>query len=197
MPWDLVIRKYIYIFASGLFVITAAVFVFIGSTAVDSSSTQRILIEIQSGEGLTEISGRLRENNLIHSESIFIFWAAIGGKYSRLKPGEYDLSQNMNIWSVLDMLSNGKKEEVEIVIPEGASLYEIDSLLSEQEIVKAGSIVEGGTEGKYEGYLFPDTYRFYTHSKASEILEKMRANFEKKAKPILMGQPHEFYSNLI
>ena len=35
-----------------------------------------------------------------------------------------------------------------------------------------------GDENRLEGYLFPDTYQFYTHSKPEQVIKKFLNNFE-------------------
>ncbi len=51
--------------------------------------------------------------------------------------------------------------------------------------------------GGHEGYLFPDTYRFYVGSDPQLVVQTLLDTFERKAAPILAKQPGAIEKNVI
>lgn len=87
-------------------------------------------------------------------------------------------------------------EEVSVVIPEGKSVSEIEAILKEAEVLREGdSLFDNHTS--LEGYLFPDTYRFFKHSTVPVIVSRFFENFKSKAEPILRQDTKNFQANLI
>jgi UPF0755 protein len=63
--------------------------------------------------------------------------------------------------------------EVAVTIPEGFVLKEI-----EERFKDAG--IDLKTDDKDEGYLFPDTYRFYLDATSEDVIKRMKDTFLKK-----------------
>lgn len=155
---------------------------------------------ISSGESATQVGENLAKEGLIGNSFYFKFYLWKSGVKNSIKAGEYSLSSAMNIPEIIDIVSRGKiiDKEVMVLIPEGLNSAEIEEILvgkgliekSQFEEVVAGK--DSGLYGKYdflqdkplgmdlEGYLFPDTYKFYAETTAENILEKILNNFDKK-----------------
>jgi UPF0755 protein len=71
-----------------------------------------------------------------------------------------------------------KKEDYKITIPEGWRREEIAKVLETTGICSADSFMQASA-GK-EGYLFPDTYRFYHNTPAIDVVSAMTSNFTKR-----------------
>ena len=114
-------------------------------------------------------------------------------------PGTYTISPMNNYMQLLLAFQKQySRDTVWVTFPEGATVEEMIAILvdehgiaSREEFKKAINEYEYSldflenvsSEGKYyrlEGYLFPDTYQFYTDSSAETIVYKMLSNFEKK-----------------
>ncbi|MEK7502885.1 MAG: endolytic transglycosylase MltG [Patescibacteria group bacterium] len=73
--------------------------------------------------------------------------------------------------------------EITITIPEGytasqmAELFEQNSLFSKEEFLNFA--------GREEGYLFPDTYKFFKKTTPQKVAEKMKNNFDIKVAEFL------------
>jgi UPF0755 protein len=106
-----------------------------------------------------------------------------------------------------------KKEEISVAVLEGKNISEITSLLVAKKLVNSEDfyLFAGKAKTDYrlmsdllwpkdysstftflkdkpkyyslEGYLFPDTYRFFSDARADEIIVKMLENFDKKLTP--------------
>jgi UPF0755 protein len=91
---------------------------------------------------------------------------------------------------IAQILSAGSSpREIIITIPEGYTTEQIADILTQKGVIKFPNEflgVAGSRSLKFEGYMFPDTYRFFEDSTAKEIIDKMLRNFENKITPEFM-----------
>jgi UPF0755 protein len=106
--------------------------------------------------------------------------------------------------ALVNYMSNrsSSREEVEVLIPEGYTCAQIFALLEEKKVCSAEDLkayatdgelgeywflegVERGTAYCLEGYLFPDTYKFYTNDKPGRVLNKFLDNFDNRFTDIM------------
>jgi energy-coupling factor transporter ATP-binding protein EcfA2 len=111
-------------------------------------------------------------------------------------PGTYELNTLFDYHALAIGIAGESaiRIEVEVMIPEGYTCAQIFELLEEKEICKAEELeryaetsqfasywfLEGMERGhKYclEGFLFPDTYKFYTNDTPQRIFHKMLSRF--------------------
>ncbi len=161
-----------------------------------SRNPQLKMFEVKRGQGFFEIAAGLRDQRLIRSAGAFEFTAVLTGAFSRLKPGWYELSPASSTFQILALLSESRRE-VEVTIPQGASVRDVDSLLGKQNVLPTGTLIAFAASSPIEGRLYPDTYTFFEHSTLDDVVSKFLKNFEIKAGPILGQDPKNFDSNLI
>lgn len=164
-------------------------------TPVAKGDLSSVEINIESGNGLKIVAQKLYDHGLIRSELLFVFYVKARGYDDDLKAGRYLFSKSTNIPTIALLIVSGgaETEDIEITIPEGLNIWEID-----QKLVQAGLILEGEFSSKYyqeEGYLFPDTYRLkkilnpkseiLNPDLVQELREKMRENFKSKTEELL------------
>ena len=149
------------------------------------------------GEGFREITLRLQGEGFIRSRLAFELLAFLRGAAEDLKPGVYELSPNLGSLVILDYLVKGDKRVVDVVIPEGASVYDIDRILSEKAVISEGELLVFAKDKKLEGRLFPDTYKFFLSSRVEDVVAKLLDNFKSKAEPLLLTHPKNLETNLI
>jgi UPF0755 protein len=71
-----------------------------------------------------------------------------------------------------------ESREITITIPEGMNVRQIAEVFETNKLFEADTFIN--LAEKDEGYLFPDTYRFYKDSTPEIIISKMKSNFDKK-----------------
>jgi UPF0755 protein len=57
---------------------------------------------------------------------------------------------------------------------------EIDAVLAAQHVTQPGAFSALAATSSAEGYLFPDTYRFFTDTDPARVMRVMRTNFDTK-----------------
>ncbi|KKS98274.1 MAG: Aminodeoxychorismate lyase [Candidatus Giovannonibacteria bacterium GW2011_GWA1_43_15] len=76
--------------------------------------------------------------------------------------------------------------EVAITIPEGLNAGQIGEILERAGLFSKSAFSKAAQ--KEEGFLFPDTYRFYKTSKPEQVAARMRENFDKKITPEILDE---------
>lgn len=159
--------------------------------------------ELATINDITEI---LHENGIISYPGIFKFYAAFTSDDGVFLEGDYSVSTTLNYSQLLDTFKPIVTSEViSITIPEGLTTDEIITLFTDAGIgTKEGFVSaindydwseeynywfidelmeRGYSEDRFyrlDGYLYPDTYYFYTDSSEITVLSKLLDNFEAK-----------------
>ncbi len=160
--------------------------------------------KIESGWGSTKISNELKEAGLIRSKIIFQFYTWRNKISGRLQDGEYNLSKSLNIKEISQILSRGigASKEITLTFIEGwnnkdyANYLESMGISSEKDFFESVQkkadwwdsydfLESRPRNSDLEGYLFPDTYRFYSDAPLSDIIKKLLDNFGRKLTPDL------------
>ena len=194
------VKKIIYWLLLVLFLAGAAGAVYIvnvvntiGSPVLIEKDT---LFQVKEGENWSEIINNLKEKSIISKTDGIDFY--INFRKLSPKPARYNITPNMNTDQVIKMIARGilTKPEVTITIPEGSDIYEIGDILSSgldfsrEDFIQATQKFDTTTynfiENKsLQGYLYPDTYRFFDDASPEDVIIKMLNNFQKKALPSL------------
>ena len=174
------------------------------------SPTKNVSLEekrfiIEKGDGLKEITNKLKEQGIIKNGLFFQAYAFLSNVRDNFLPGEYDLPKEVSLKNLLSLLSTSPlASEKTITIIEGwdnrkiALCIEENDLVSQDDFFKALETLRVDTDflslyeffpknidelkvsEVFQGYLFPDTYRFYEETTAEAIIKKMIANFAQK-----------------
>jgi|SRR3989344_3337318 len=191
------IITYIFLTVVAIFSVLTFIFWLKIRTPFNSSDTGLIIFKVEKGQSAEAIAENLKSAGLIKNPFIFRLYVYLGlGQYA-LKPGEYEFSPAMPIRDIADAIVIGGTNEVLITIPEGFTLAQIEDRLVVAKIAKNGEVVnfkftalpsllsDKPKIASLEGYLFPDTYRFFKDAALSDIMGKMVANLDAKITPEL------------
>ena len=156
-----------------------------------------VTITIYEADTMEDIIDKLHSNGLIRYKSLFTRYADISDAEEDIKPGIYDLNTRYDYHALVNFMTpRSSREVVEgVLIPEGYTCKQIFALLEENKICTAVDLaayaangelddywfledVQRGSENCLEGYLFPDTYRFYTNDNPRSALRKLLNGFE-------------------
>ncbi|OGZ35772.1 MAG: hypothetical protein A3A94_00010 [Candidatus Portnoybacteria bacterium RIFCSPLOWO2_01_FULL_43_11] len=163
---------------------------------------------IEKGESLKEISEHLEKEGLINQDYWFKFYVLGKGWAGRLQAGEYTLSPSMSILEIAENLAEGKTiSDISITIPEGFTLKQIDSRLTQVGLIDKGGLLNFNQKeflilnsqfsiSNLEGFLFPDTYKFRKDNSLEEIIRKILNNFDKKLSEDLRAEIQKQRKNI-
>jgi UPF0755 protein len=174
--------------------------VFAWNTATDifnpaSNSTKAIPIEVRSGETTAQIAEDLQSKGLIRNAFAFRVWARIQGLDQKLQAGLYkEISPNMSITQITDLLLNGQPDAIPYTIVEGYRIEQIALKLDDKRLVKfnkdeflnyAANPAQFPDQANYpllqdipqgygmEGLLFATTYEIPVQSTARDVINLM------------------------
>ncbi len=171
--------------------------IFAGTLLLDFTGLfwgDKVTITVENGESFSSVVEKLKDGDVINYGFLFKRYAIEKKVDVALKSGTHVMSKNMGYKKAASELASYGEENntVMITVPEGYELKEIASLVNEKigipeaEFLKAAE-ADYGMEyakdipertGRLEGYLFPDTYEFYTTDSAEAIIRKMLSGFE-------------------
>ncbi|MFC1721462.1 endolytic transglycosylase MltG [Patescibacteria group bacterium] len=174
--------------------------------AADSTDIYQDIV-IAEGTGPSDIATILEDSEIIASPLAFKYYVWSEDIQGNFKPGEFSLSPGMSIPQIVSVLTDDRSGEVEMKILEGWDNEEIaeevsemfgttsmdvrlpssareqirvDFLAATRENYDFDFLADKPADQGLEGYLFPDTYRYYRNSDMYEVVEKMLENFGKK-----------------
>jgi UPF0755 protein len=167
--------------------------------AGDGGDPVRVVVPKEAGVG--EIADLLENRGVISSSGFFEVRATLAGDRGDLKPGTYELREDMPYADVLDRLTTGPGQQiVRVTIPEGLSRREITPLVGRAGIggdylrASAGtSLIDGRGYGvpdgaeSLEGFLFPATYELRGGAQASALVRRQVTAFEQNVSRVDMS----------
>ncbi len=168
--------------------------------SLDNNLKQEKQVVIELGSSLKQIAEKLKEESVIDSKNLFLFYVKKENKQSKLQAGSYIFTSNLNIKEVVEILVEGKvnKQEIRVQILEGWTNRDISNYLvnglkifSEKEWQDGLNSFDASEfsflppetkQQNFEGYLFPDTYQIslLPEPQPEELIRKMLVNFDKK-----------------
>ncbi|MCD7730767.1 MAG: endolytic transglycosylase MltG [Oscillospiraceae bacterium] len=180
-------------------------------------SDLEIVVEIPMDSSTADIADILLGEEIIDNTYLFRFYSRVKGSDGTFVAGPHTLSPNMSYEEMVEELQTGavdERESVNIVFPEGITLYDAALKLEEKGVCGASDFIRAFNTADYgfdfeelvkvsslkfykmEGYLFPDTYTFYVDEDARIVAKKFCRNFEAKITPDLYGRMNDLEMDL-
>ena len=146
-----------------------------------------IIIHISSGQSVNSISQKLKYEKAIKKDYALKFFIKLLKSGNGIITGDYLIEKDSPVWVVAWQISRGhhKIEPIKVTIREGLTNEEITDLL----FLKLSSFNKDIFLSKIQdkqGYLFPDTYFFFSQDTVDEIINKLSNNFESRIKKLSM-----------
>ncbi len=161
-------------------------------------NAEPVPFHVALGETGSDISLRLEDLGLIRNAGLFRLYMRLNGIDQKLEAGDFLLSKAMTVPEIAEALQSARAEDVLVRIPEGKRAEEIAQVLDEAGVVGAAdflatvrsgdlallglpdySLIKDKPAGlSFEGYLFPDTYRFPVGATSAQVLRIMFETLE-------------------
>ena len=164
-------------------------------------SDREVSITITAEDTLDTITEKLHENGLINYPELFKLYAKLAKvrEKGKISVGTFTLNTLYDYHALVGGMSatSSFRETTKVVIPEGYTCAQIFALLEERGVCSAKAMedyamqsefssywfledVPKGTKYCLEGFLYPDTYEFYTNDTPQRVYSKMLARFDDK-----------------
>jgi len=155
-------------------------------------------VEVPRDFTIDGVTDMLYNEGLIKYKTLFKLFCSVAHADTKITGGTYVLNHNYDYYALVSGMtrSGSAKVEVEVTIPEGYTLQQIFKLLEEKKICYADQLWDAaqnydfefdfldrstvGQQKRLEGFLFPDTYKFYMNDTPTRVIRKMLNNFENR-----------------
>lgn len=163
-------------------------FIFYHQFFIREKVNEKIGIFIPKNLTIKELGDLLKEKGVIKRGWLFFLYAKIFFKEKSLKYGYYQLPKNFSEFKTFLLLLKKYSIPVFVTIPEGLTIKEIGEILEKKGICLKEEFLSYASSPdvlkKYniffptaEGFLFPDSYEFFTNSSPEIVFEKMCRRF--------------------
>lgn len=153
-------------------------------------------LEIVSGDTASAVAAKLHELGVIKYEKVFKLMARAEDLERKIQIGTYVIEKGSSYEEIFDLLKTNTnyRKTVRLTFPEGSEVSDIFNLLEKngigtvdryEQVAKGWDfgydfLPEIGSENRLEGFLYPDTYDFYTDETEESVLGRFLDNFNKK-----------------
>lgn len=164
---------------------------------------QVVTLTVAKGDGVRQVADELFRAGVIRERWHWNFYIILSGRRSAILAGRYKLDGGLSVRRIAVALTTTptSEREVTVTIREGSRLTDVATQLERAGVVAAKDFLAASAAKVYtvdpqfawlaekpasvdlEGYLFPDTYRFFKGSKPAAVIEKMLKNFDRKFTP--------------
>ena len=151
------------------------------------------VVNIPERSTLNDIGKILKEKHVIFSEFLFKVIAYASFSQNKLQAGDYQFDDAQNSFAVAYRLIKGVQDipRIKVTIKEGSTVSDIaKSVKSAVPTFDSDSFV--AIAKPYEGYLFPDTYMFFSNVNPNEVMNTMMGEFENKVDPLIMNYSSDY-----
>ena len=158
---------------------------------------QEIAITITEDDTVDTVTDKLYDAGLLQYKELFKLYAALAKADQKTTAGTYKLNTQYDYHALVNGMSasSSYRETVTVRIPEGYTCAQIYALLESKGVCSVETLekyastsefasydfLEGvprGTKYCLEGFLFPDTYDFYTNDTPQRIFDKLLSRFD-------------------
>jgi UPF0755 protein len=157
-------------------------------------------VVIPEGAGWSQTIEVLEREGLVEYPIYFDIWARWTELPRQVKAGTYRLEGPMVPTALGARLKEGgMSRDTELTVREGLTIFHIadkvdrEGVVGRQAFLAAARsdelLAEAGIEAEsFEGYLFPETYRFAEDATAEDVVRRMHRQWKKEWKEVVAGQ---------
>lgn len=159
---------------------------------------KNVIVHVTSGQSVNSVLQELEDKRAVKNNLTLKIFIKFLKKRGGIIAGDYLIEKKSPVWIVAWQLSRGqhKIEPIKITIREGLTNIEIADLLADKLVAFRRDLFLAQVENK-QGYLFPDTYFFFSQDTTDEIINKFSSNFEQKIKNLKIDKNSKSLKELI
>ena len=149
-----------------------------------------VILDFPKGTNTSEMAADLANSGVIRFSWQFLLARTLRSN-ARLQAGEYQFTQPASVWTVFDRIARGDVFFYELVVPEGANIFDIAENVNRLGFLKGSDFIVAARNPALirdlapqaptlEGYLFPSTYRVTRNATVQQLCRMMTDLFRKK-----------------
>jgi UPF0755 protein len=161
---------------------------FVRAPALDQG--ERVTLVIPKNTAWPQVVTLLERANLVDRVTYFEYWARRRHLPAAVKAGTYELEGPLSLADLDKHLrEGGRVDETRVTFHEGLTIFHMADRVEEQGLVARDDFLRAARDEQalqkagldadsFEGYLFPDTYRFRKGTSAEEIISRMHGRWQ-------------------
>lgn len=162
-----------------------------------SDSNTELYITVEEGTPSIRVYEELAQKGVICNAKVFQLYLKVTGKNPSINYGKHQFTKSMSYDKIISVLEETSvhAEDISVTVRPGATVEDIGAALEKAEICKADSFIKEVQKGasaftstngildsipddsdiyyQLEGYLFPETYKFYRNDDPHDVVQKM------------------------
>ncbi len=148
-----------------------------------TQTAKELTFKIKGGDSLFEIAQNLYDEEVLNSKVLFTFYALVSGKDKNIQAGTYKIPAGTSVKGLVELFQHGT-DDVQITFLEGWRIEEY-ALAAAEHLDNVDYEDFMALAQDYEGYLFPDTYKFNIDVTEESVIDILRQTFETKTETVL------------
>jgi UPF0755 protein len=166
-------------------VLVAVVRWFSASPDYTGSGTGQVIVQIRTGDSISQVAQTLQQDGVVRSTSAFIDVAGSDPSGASIQAGTYRLRLHMSAQDALALLLDpASRVSTPVLVPEGLRTDQTLQVLSKKTKIPVGQLeavlaapgqlgLPAYARGNPEGFLFPATYDVAPGMSAQQLLGQM------------------------
>ncbi|MDO8435706.1 MAG: endolytic transglycosylase MltG [bacterium] len=171
-----------------LFLLTALIVITVAQLFVpprDDGAGKQAAFVVEQGQGVFSVATRLEEEGIIRNRVPLLVSLFATGDWRKVRAGSFSFLPGTSMGEVRRiLLRESGMTLATLTIPEGWTLAQIANALEQASVVRADAFVaaakvqpfvvefpflkDAPSDASLEGYLFPDTYEFFTNTEDAQ-----------------------------
>ncbi|MCP4703227.1 MAG: endolytic transglycosylase MltG [candidate division Zixibacteria bacterium] len=153
-----------------------------------------VSITVDKQDSFATVLTQFIEKDILHDARLFRMMAVVTGLDKTVSPGRYDFSGRISLKSIAEKLRKKEIATFMVTIPEGLPIWETAAVIAKQTDYDSATFYSRITDLSYtkgnfeleglEGYLFPETYRFWYQIELDEIIEILVDEYNRQTKDV-------------
>ena len=165
---------------------------------------ENIIFEVKKGHGFNQLVDELKETNLIDYPLLMKTYGKLTGRASKVHAGEYEISQNDSVVSLVNSMFEGKIFYRQLRLKEGSTFNELlealieNPYLSKDREINSTDLIRSHLKISYhslEGLFYPDTYFFKKGDSTLNLLKRAHGKHNQVVEEVWssrsIGLPYE------
>lgn len=205
------IKKFLlFLFIMLLIIIGSLIGTYFYLITAPSKESKQVNIYVEKGSNYSTIATTLKEKGLIRSQLAYKIYLKLNTPNNSLEYGDYVLKTNYDLEELINTLGKGSvslADTISVTFIEGNNVRHFIKTVTSNFNITEEEILNKLDDENYintlindywfltdeiknkeiyyplEGYLFPDTYEFYTSADIDDIFRKLLDNMSKKLEP--------------
>lgn len=144
---------------------------------------------LQAGSSLKSVAHQMKLAGLLDDEQVFVLLGRGMGLAGKMKYGNYQLTKQVSMYELLQIVSQGRVAQSDLTIIEGWTFKQFREALNAAPKLKHDTVSMtdiqimqgiGATEKHPEGLFFPDTYVFPSGSSDLALIKRAYLTMQKR-----------------